>query len=248
LDSLQVLQVIVLSSTKKINLGRYLDVGAIQQALAADSVERLVGSVLKLTLERDRSPLKRGVMRLRVFNKMLQSCLSSTLERGAFLTLCWVLLVVSICNAQDLSQEALPQTCEIHSRILDMTRNEALWGSSKNSAVIAIARLGDGEISRQLNRRRLYNLMVHWKDYQLPEGKLVAAEGERVSGFGRVELYVAGKLFDTLVVKRGKDLCVDCCEPDERLYPYRQKANKYFLSGPHNKRLQRTRLKLAFHE
>jgi len=137
----------------------------------------------------------------------------------------WLTAVSSLCIAQnrnvDASKETLPGTCETHSAILDITRNEAVWGAGKNSVVIAIARLGDGETSRQLNRRRLYNLTVHWNDYKLPSGKLVTVEGDRVKGFGRVELYIGSKLFDVLVPQRGKDLCVDCCDRDERLYPDR---------------------------
>jgi hypothetical protein len=141
----------------------------------------------------------------------------------AFIALCCVIEGSSICDAQnpDASKKATPENCEIHSLILDMMRNEVVWGSGKDSLVIAVARLGHGETSRELNRRRLYNLGVHWKDYGLPEKRLIAAEGERVNGYGRVELYVSGKLFDVLLVKRGKDLCVDCCGDDERLYPYR---------------------------
>jgi hypothetical protein len=120
-----------------------------------------------------------------------------------------------------ISNPSKPGTCETHSAILDTTRNEVVYGAAKDSLVIAIARLGDGETSRDLNRRRLYNLRVHWNDYKLPAGTLVTAQGERVKGLGRIELYVAGKLFDMLVPKPGKDLCVDCCDPDKRLYPYR---------------------------
>jgi hypothetical protein len=139
-----------------------------------------------------------------------------------FSSLLLILGAASICHAQnpDASKKTAPENCEIHSLILDMMRNEVVWGSSKGGLVIAIARLGNGETSRELNRRRLYNLGVHWKDYGLPAERLVRAEGERVNGFGRVELYVSGKLFDALLVKRGRDLCVDCCDDDERLYPY----------------------------
>jgi hypothetical protein len=127
----------------------------------------------------------------------------------------------SVCVGQRVANPSHPGTCETHSATLDITRNEVVSGASKDRVVIAIARLGDGETSRELNRRRLYNLRVHWDDYKLPLGTLVTAEGERVKGLGRIELYVAGKLFDMLVPKPGKDLCVDCCDPDKRLYPYR---------------------------
>jgi hypothetical protein len=96
-----------------------------------------------------------------------------------------------------------------------------MQGAGQGGVVIAIARLGDGETARRLNGRRLYNLRVHFTDYGFASERLIAAEGERAKGFGRVELYVGGKLFDVLLVHRNKDLCVDCCDWDERLYPYR---------------------------
>lgn len=146
----------------------------------------------------------------------------------SFIALCWIIGATSICHAQNpnASQKTVPENCEEHSATLDMMRNEVASGSGKDSLVIAVARLGNGEISRGLNRRRLYNLGVHWKDYGLPTERLILAEGERVKGYGRVELYVSGKLFDVLLVKRGKDLCVDCCDIDERLYPYLDKKRR----------------------
>ena len=145
-----------------------------------------------------------------------------------FIALCWIIAASSIGHAQnpDASKKTTPESCETHSLILDIMRNELLWGSAKDSLVIAVARLGKGETSRALNRRRLYNLGVHWKDYGLPAERLIAAEGERVNGYGRVELYVSGKLFDALLVPRREDLCVDCCDIDERLYPYLDKKRR----------------------
>jgi hypothetical protein len=152
----------------------------------------------------------------------------SKFPRIPFIALLLVAGAASICHAQnpDATKKTAPENCEIHSLILDMMRNEVVWGSGKDSLVIAIARLGRGEISRELNKRRLYNLGVHWKDYGLPAERLILVEGERVNGYGRVDLYVSGKLFDVLLVERRKDLCVDCCDIDERLYPYRDKKRR----------------------
>ena len=88
--------------------------------------------------------------------------------------------------------------------------------------MIAIARLGTGEVSRELSRRHLKNIRVYLREQGLSEGKLVVAIGERVRGSGRVEMYVGGKLIETLLANRRKDLCVDCCDIDERYYPYRK--------------------------
>jgi len=55
------------------------------------------------------------------------------------------------------------------------------------------------------------------------------AEGARVSGYGRVELYVGGKLFYVLMIRRNADLAVGACsfdgddpctyEREKKLYP-----------------------------
>jgi hypothetical protein len=144
--------------------------------------------------------------------------------------LLWLALLAFAGAAQgqnyDPSAKRYPGTCEEHSAILDMLRNKLMQGDDKEGVIIAVARLGDGERMRNLNRRRLYNLRVHFTDYGFPAQKLIAAEGKRVKGFGRVELYVGGKLIDVLLVARNGDLCVDCCDIDERLYPYRGKKRQ----------------------
>jgi hypothetical protein len=97
-----------------------------------------------------------------------------------------------------------------------------LWGAGKDGVVIAIARLGTGEVSKGLSRRRLENVRVYLRDQGLSEERLIVAEGEKLKGYGRVEMYVAGKLIKSLLANRNKDLCVDCCDIDERYYPYRK--------------------------
>jgi hypothetical protein len=106
--------------------------------------------------------------------------------------------------------------------LLDSARNEASWGAGKGGVVIAIARLGAGESSRALSRRRLENVRVYLREQGVSEQRIVVANGERVNGYGRVEVYVAGKLEGTLLASRNKDLCVDCCDIDESYYPYRK--------------------------
>jgi hypothetical protein len=141
------------------------------------------------------------------------------------IALCLIFGAVSVCKAQNPNKTS-PENCEQNSADLDNMRSVAEGGSGKDSLVIAIARLGNGETSRELNRRRLHNLRVHWGDYGLPAERLVFAEGERVNGYGRIEIYVSGKLFDIFLVERGRDFCVDCCGPDDRLYPDRVRKRR----------------------
>jgi hypothetical protein len=58
---------------------------------------------------------------------------------------------------------------------------------------------------------------------------IITAEGERVEGYGRVELYVAGKLFSVFLARRNDDLAAGACsfdgnnpclsEHEKKLYP-----------------------------
>jgi hypothetical protein len=132
-----------------------------------------------------------------------------------------LLLAISLSDLGH-AQKPTPNNCEQHSASLDLVREEALRGSAKDGVVIAIARLGTGESSRELSRRRLENVRAYLRGQGISGNRLVAAEGEKVNGYGRVEMYVAGKLMETLYASRNKDLCVDCCDINERYYPYRK--------------------------
>ena len=46
----------------------------------------------------------------------------------------------------------------------------------------------------------------------LPSQRLITAEGERVQGYGRIEVYIDGELAEVLSVQRFKDLPVGMCE------------------------------------
>ena len=66
-----------------------------------------------------------------------------------------------------------------------------------------VARLGDGETSPKVNRRRLYSAWSYLHHAgQFPENRVVKAEGERVRGAGRIELYAKGKLMLVLAAER----------------------------------------------
>jgi hypothetical protein len=103
--------------------------------------------------------------------------------------------------------QAKPDNCEVALLYLDNSTLEA--GKDSESHIIAIARLGDGERSVRLDRRRLEFV----RDYLLNQrgwNNIVTASGERVKGYGRVELYVSGKLLYVLQYpKRGVISCAD---------------------------------------
>jgi hypothetical protein len=81
--------------------------------------------------------------------------------------------------------------------------------------VILIARLGDGEKNRDLNRermRRVKNYLGLMSPHFAKGLNIVIAEGERVAGQGSVEIYVDGVLTAILRSDRNRYLCATCCE------------------------------------
>ncbi len=81
--------------------------------------------------------------------------------------------------------------------------------AAKDQPIIIIARLGTGENARSLNRRRLRQA-ADYLNRRIPRDRIIIAEGERVRGLGRIEFYVAGKLYIIFKVKRRRDLVEGC--------------------------------------
>jgi hypothetical protein len=96
--------------------------------------------------------------------------------------------------------------CELNSAYMDQIRNELASG---DGVVIIIARLGTGERSRQLSRRRLRTAFGY---ISYPTTRVVLAYGEPVNGDGRLEFYVRGELFLVTLAPRGKNICPTCCK------------------------------------
>jgi hypothetical protein len=132
----------------------------------------------------------------------------------------------------NLPQERRPIGCENNSAQLGRTA-EALGKAGSDGVIIAVARLGTGEVSRELNRRRLCNVNFFLQHYSgVPEKRVVIAEGEKVKGYGRVDLYVGGALVETLLADKGKDLCVTCCGDYSDFYPDLLKSKRRAKTTP----------------
>jgi len=122
-----------------------------------------------------------------------------------------------------------PQHCELNVHLLDNMHHLA----GDDTIIIAVAHLGDGERNPELNRRRLHNVKAYLTTFawKRPSETVVTAVGERVKGYGRVDLYVRGGLWASLAVWRNEDLIVGICEPpymrskDETrtFYPFRDR-------------------------
>ena len=115
-------------------------------------------------------------------------------------------------NEQKLQKQAVqrlnqvPMECEGAAARLDFAviETEKLEGTY----LIIVARLGTSEVSIGLNHIRL----AVAEEYVRRRGsdlKYVLAQGERVKGLGRLELYVGGRLKDVLPLKKNaKGYCV----------------------------------------
>jgi hypothetical protein len=116
-----------------------------------------------------------------------------------------------------------PYNCTFNSHILDNVHH--LGGET--GLIIVIARLGDGESNRALNRRRLHNVRSYLTEsgWNRDPQTIILAEGERVKGYGRIEFYIQGNLFTVLGVNRNRDFAAGSClskkKAGEIFYPYR---------------------------
>jgi hypothetical protein len=120
------------------------------------------------------------------------------------LLLCLTFFLISGLNQPSTAQSnpwvnpTRPNNCEDALALLDETALEAR--KNKESNIIVVARLGDGEKFQSLNRRRLKDVVEYLKGKA--ENMIVAASGERVKGYGRLEFYVSGKLLYVIAYPR----------------------------------------------
>lgn len=111
--------------------------------------------------------------------------------------------------------------CERELLYQDLVVNAALEKTKENGVLIVIVRLGDGETSPELIRRRLYNVRQYFKERgsRIVSEKVIIAEGERTKGYGRIEYYLDGKLYERLLFPKNGYICHSCCGPDGNYFP-----------------------------
>src|SRR6266566_3389331 len=134
--------------------------------------------------------------------------LRSTLR--AFATLC--LLTLCSASPQDL-QSTKPiviggnqgidgSNCDTTKANFDLIAHTV----GDEETIIVIGRLGRGESSREVVRRRLRNLQEFiYFTRGIAKERVIRAEGNRVDGLGQVEVYLKGKLFIVFRLKRNRD-------------------------------------------
>lgn len=154
--------------------------------------------------------------------------------RSAMLVLLFCLFVASSVTPQTQVPTWKPpqptlNDCEMNNNYL----NNAHHLAGDDSIIIAIAHLGNGERNPELNRRRLHNVRAFLAGYgwKRDPATVVTAEGERVNGYGGIDIYVRGGHWASLAVRRNLDLIVGSCEPDHMrgreenmtFYPFRDR-------------------------
>jgi hypothetical protein len=141
----------------------------------------------------------------------------SLLILSLFLTVMTAFAQQRVVNS---TENITPVTSEFNILRLEDVARITATEAAEGRKTILIARLGNGESSRELNRRRLSNVQIFLSRYKtIGAENIVVAEAEKVRGYGRVEIYVGGKLLETLTILKNEDLVVDCCEGDTDFYP-----------------------------
>jgi hypothetical protein len=126
----------------------------------------------------------------------------------------WSLLVISIVSSTPIIQGQQAAQAQVETTSaneegyrkngINITNLSALLNTTYQRAFI-IAHLGTGERSRQLNRRRLAcirSMLVN----SSPD-KFTLAEGERVNGLGRLEVYHGSELMNVALLARNAVPC-----------------------------------------
>lgn len=155
------------------------------------------------------------------------------MTRKYLLLLVLFLLAPSLSAQQQTEQAniflnpAAPQNCEQNIVSMEVLGTMTLEKTKDGGVLVAVARLGSGERSREFNRRRVFNVRKFLTSQaNIQAEKIVVAEGESVSGLGRVEFYLGGKRVGSLLLAQNKDLCLICCDEVGPYYPHKDNLNK----------------------
>ena len=133
--------------------------------------------------------------------------------KPAVLTIVISLLLVLPTRTQTQSNVALekyrwalperPFNCETNLQHLEDLKVMVANQPDRDGLLIMLARLGDGERRRDLNRRRLENVRRGLtNNLGIAERQIIVGESARVRGYGRVEFYLAGQMVGVLPVHR----------------------------------------------
>jgi hypothetical protein len=139
------------------------------------------------------------------------------MNKALILVIFFSVRIISTAQTPVMTVEANNSACEVNAASIDNVANVL---RSTEDRLFVIARLGTGESSRDLNRRRLSNVSAYFlSNWKIDSSRITFAAGSKLNGPGRVEFYVGSTLWLVSYVKPGRDICVDCCDyPDPRYY------------------------------
>lgn len=128
------------------------------------------------------------------------------------------LTIGAVMNTSTVNAQAVekPITCELTSSYLDYILDKA----SEKDLLIVIARLGKNENQVDLNRRRLFNLNAYLTKYKSDSvfsrnpRNIILATGDKSDGFGVLEIYFKGNLFEKFHLSQNQDLYIGECAVD----------------------------------
>jgi hypothetical protein len=109
-----------------------------------------------------------------------------------------------------------PLNCELNLLYQNLVMEEAIRETKNGGVLVVIGRSGSGESSRTIMRRRLLNVRQYFDEraQRLDPQKVVIAQGDAVKGFGRLEFYINGILFQRLMFPKNDYICISCCGPE----------------------------------
>lgn len=137
-----------------------------------------------------------------------------------------VLLSVASCaSSVTLAQNPSPEAEVIPANARRCQRNTVNIASLKqiarlkNEKVFVIVHLGSGEVSQRLNRRRLRDIAAEFDQVSpMDRNSLILAEGERVKGRPRADVYLGSKLHFVSYMPKNGDFCSLCCDRRREFY------------------------------
>lgn len=99
-----------------------------------------------------------------------------------------------------------PAPCEFAQSTLSVIHNLA-----KGKNIIIISRLGNGEVSNSLHKKRLSSAKKFYIDsWNRPADTIITASGDRVKGLGRLDIFLDGNYLDKILIGKNASLYVNC--------------------------------------
>lgn len=140
--------------------------------------------------------------------------LEGTFMQQLLLLFCVVFLSFGMIVAQQggVFRKHEPKGCEYNNISLEQANRDA----NSDTVILIIGRLGNKDRKKDITERRLYSAsayLTQYLSYSRSTESVVAAEGKNIGNeFGVLEIYVNGKLYDTLLSNPDFDIGLGSCD------------------------------------